>query len=369
MHLFIPYHICLDCDGLIEDVPQSILDHFLKTHSGNLSSYERTVLQKAIEAPYRFYQIQRVEDYRVYLRDLIGAKTCFIELSDESSKNHVEGDIVCLRLIEEQKKYIPVVELPFLLSEHNTDAIMQLGKWLKDSKHPIHKAFPDENRLIINEYWRLLREEMVPPQQTFEKNEDGDYIEPNVLVYKTDLPLQTLIHKLAPLSDTPDPQEFELCYGVLDDKGERIGVDFPRVDEYETSIAYFRVRAGEVQVETNSAKRSGRIKSSLTRRFGKDLRLLDQIWIPKKQIEHYKQTVLSDDMKMNVGNFLEDYFASWIDLPLEGIGKTPRELSQSVAGQKILQMIFSEFEKKNAILDDDLLKVDVDWLRKTLGMS
>ena len=68
-------------------------------------------------------------------------------------------------------------------------------------------------------------------------------------------------------------------------------------------------------------------------------------------------------------SLLDQHWATWPDIPLPALrGLTPRQAAKDPGGRELLESVLLDFESRNATKNDEFLRVDVEALRRKLGL-
>jgi hypothetical protein len=149
------------------------------------------------------------------------------------------------------------------------------------------------------------------------------------------------------------------------------------------SIATLEVTDTNLIVEANSKKRAQRIRKEIAKRLGDEAVLLRTETTPldqamakaergrKKESESEHDRIMKEhpELKTMMKQQMEEHWASWPDMPLTGLrGMTPREAVNDDIGRELLESVLLDFEVRNQSQRDELLRVDVEKLRRKLRL-
>ncbi|MGC9386259.1 MAG: hypothetical protein ACP5D0_04880 [Hydrogenovibrio sp.] len=392
------YYILLDwpLPETVDEMQGWTLGHMFATLF-ELEPFDRKVLFAMLDAPFTFVQVQDVvEGKGLYLHDLLLDRDVYVE-EQTASISRIKGDILFTKIVSMNTVSVMISGFPFSLPGRFAEPILNLRQAIQQDHSLSLDGLLSIKEALIREYWQFYGIVNAPPIM---RNQDGDFIEPNELVYHTKLSLNELIENLLPLSPFADLDEMLLEGATYDAKGKLQQVDFPRVDQYDVVLAQFSVTEGRIVVATNSAKRAGRVKSSFTRRFGKKLTLVDQIWHPPEafkssgvkplihtqaasaneplELSEPSEPAFSlenfDDMSPQLLDMLRvqarNHWQGWLEHPIPALmGKTPRQATKTKAGREQLETLLLDFEDANQQDPANPMNPDIAWLRAQLKME
>lgn len=377
-HLFFDWQPSLEWDDFeYASLSEKFADQFI------IPGFEKNLLNKLLNEPLTFLQVEDViEGKGLYVHDLLLGRKFFV-YEKRASISSVKGNIIFAKVITFNGTSVMMETYPYFLPGRFATDIMEF----RDAISSFNRLGAYKLRVltfsVIEAFWIIFDEAYRPPVI---QNQDSDFIEPNELIYQTKLPLKPLLEKLLPLTPYSDMDEFLQVAATIDEKGNVMEVRFPRIDAEDIVIAEFFLTTNEIRIFTNSAKRAGRVKSSLTRRFGKQLQLIDQIWLDSTQP---KDTATQEEFDFNsAGDNLNEpdalspeiqevltqktqaHWADWLTHPLPALnGKTPKQAVKSHKGREQLEALLLDFEGQNLSAPENLMNPDTDWLRQQLGME
>ena len=140
-------------------------------------------------------------------------------------------------------------------------------------------------------------------------------------------------------------------------------------------------------VEVNSERRSKVVQKEMKKRLGDSATLMHIDATPaegilKKELKSPAQRTpvpLSEDQRRlrespEVQGLLkeatEKHWKSWPDTPIPALrGMTPKQAAKDKLGRELLESLLLEYESSSANQPDEFLKVDVDQLRRSLGLA
>lgn len=68
--------------------------------------------------------------------------------------------------------------------------------------------------------------------------------------------------------------------------------------------------------------------------------------------------------------FVKTHWENWFDQPIPALNnKTPREAAKTQEGQEQLEALLLQYERHDAEKENNLLKTDVQYLRKELALE
>lgn len=348
----------------------------LFAHDTKPTGFDLQVLTQMQDQPYSFYQIEDVIPGKgLYLKDLLLDTTTYVH-ERLGSVMEAKGMIQLSKVITLNNTSVMIGAVPLPLEGHFVPQILAY----QDTLRQLHLLHPEGLRqaktAIIRLFWDMYREASRPPVMT---NNDGDIIEWNQLVYTFQMDMPSLAQRLLPLTPYQDMAEF-LQVAAKFTGDQLVSLSFPRVNEQHVVIGEFQVSAGELRVTTNSAKRSGRIKSSITRRLGEQLQLVEQIWDPQLFADKIQQNTpvqtssahkaLDDETHSLIAQYMQTHWKSWIDQSLPALNhQTPRQACKTPQGRKLVESLLLSFEGRAQQDHNDPSNPPIDWLRQQLKLE
>lgn len=149
------------------------------------------------------------------------------------------------------------------------------------------------------------------------------------------------------------------------------------------TTATLRLSGTTLVVEVNSRKRATRVQKEIEERLGDravhrgtDVMTQQQMeaGMEKREEsetegEERKRLNESPEVQEIMRKMLEQHWATWPDVPLPALGgKTPREAAKTPNGRELLESLLLEFESRNDARKSPMPPVDVEKLRRDLGL-
>ena len=150
------------------------------------------------------------------------------------------------------------------------------------------------------------------------------------------------------------------------------------------NILYATISIGvdTLTIDVNSERRADAARLMMTQRFGDkavflrmEAKSLEQLQSEQphertaEELDRERSLNDSPEARTLIEEMMRRHWETWPDTPLPALrGMTPRNAARDPLGRELLESLLLDFEQKNAIVEAPL-RVDVDALRKSLGMK
>ena len=383
--------------GWCPEYEESLTDLCLADDGQTIHKDLRRFMEATISAPFSFYQaIEVVPGLGMTLRDILRKREVHVT-EQKASTLLKEGHVIFTRVVT-------LDGVAFLMGCGNQVILPMFLEHLVDIRAFIEKegrldAEPEATELLLDleewlrdKYFELA--EVTQESMTNIRNMDGDPLAFCKLRYSIPAfepafyALKDLEQKVTHAADSD-----------LRTKGEAGEDGIPirarihwqkrrkgQKGEYLT-IATMTLSDTSLLVEVNSEKRSKLVQSEIEKRLGKHTTLLNIDITPGKALMKKAEEEaekrgqkgepdiedsppVSPEMVEFMKRKMEEHWKSWPDMPVPALkGMTPRQASKSPIGRELLESLLLDFETRSASRKDKINDVDVDKLRRELGMK
>ncbi|MBL0176061.1 MAG: SEC-C domain-containing protein [Ignavibacteria bacterium] len=150
------------------------------------------------------------------------------------------------------------------------------------------------------------------------------------------------------------------------------------------NILYATISIGvdTLTIEVNSERRADEARKMMKQRFGDkavflkmEAKSLEQLHTEQphertaEELDRERSLNDSPEARALIEEMMRRHWETWPDMPVPALrGMTPRNAARDPLGRELLESLLLDFEQKNAVVEAPL-RVDVDALRKTLGMK
>jgi hypothetical protein len=157
-------------------------------------------------------------------------------------------------------------------------------------------------------------------------------------------------------------------------------------DQTLSAVATFTLMDTTMTVDVNSDKRSRLIRKEISKRLGEQATLVHIDVTPaegmmketlkkpvsresKGESESARLIRESPEVRELLRDTMKKHWESWPDTPIPALrGMTPRQAVKDKLGRELLESLLLEFEVRSARTEEEFNKIDVDELRRKLGL-
>jgi hypothetical protein len=182
---------------------------------------------------------------------------------------------------------------------------------------------------------------------------------------------------------------------IHDEEGYMVSVSFdwmkkgnknhPEWDN--TILGHIEINRDRLTAEVNSEKRAGKIQSEIEKRLGKrvifkhalqesaESKLDDKESRSTSQASEERRREMEElqtrpEVQALLREQMEAHWEAWYNQPIPALkNKTPLAAARTKAGRERLEALLCEFEHRNEGVLDAHLRVDVQSIRRKLGLS
>ncbi|MEX1139143.1 MAG: hypothetical protein WEF53_07385 [Bacteroidota bacterium] len=369
---------------------KTLAELYLEKESGRIDPALREFIVATVGSPYSFCQVLEVQPGEGLLfRDFLRNRE--VQVKERMASGILErGHIVLVRIVE-------MDGLCFMMGTHTQiilpgylDMILGLRARLQEKDAAIsNETLLRHEDDLRGMYFDIQRQMARPPEI---RNTDGDPLAFHTLTYEIPS-FEVAFDSLKDLQQrvTGESDEELLQEAKTGKKGIPTEVTLHLLRKGATRglgdntlLATLTIKRSRLVVEVNSERRSAKVQKEIKKRLGEEAVLLkteirSQEGVmretekpgrgPKELTENDRLIKESPEIAAMVKETMERHWSSWPDEPLPALrGMTPRQAMKDSEGRELLESLLMEFELHNHAEKDPFLRVDVEKLRKELGL-
>ncbi len=376
---------------------ESLAELFLADRSANMREDIRTFINLTRKSPYSYLQTLDAKPGEILtLRDIF-RKREFHVMERSASAIAGPGMIMFARVVEMNGICFIMGCGGFVIPPTHLDFLLELRTEIETEgtlgEHPI----ADETLVELEEELRETYLDLADKLQNTRpevRNTDGDPLAFCTLTY--DIPsLDEAFNALKDLEQkvtgAPDSR---MIAGIRRDEakgGRSVVLHWLKRQKGEgggnTTLAILRIDESTLVVETNSEKRSARVKKEISKRLGPGAVLIrtevasheglmkdlaENPIDPSQHEESENDRILKEtpEVKAMLKGMIEKHWETWPDIPVPALrGMTPRRAAKDPVGRELLESLLLGFETQNRRNNDENLRVDIEKLRAELGLD
>lgn len=381
-------------DGL-EIVEQPLGLHFLDENAGRLDDYEQRFILAACAEPFSFFAVTGVVAGKsMELRDIFLDRT-FTVKEAKASTTLKRGDILFARvvLLDGQAIVVGMAPLAIPPTEHTRflDIRDEIKKEMRDEGFEFNLEGVREWDLEMRDAYFSAAEFLTNPPRPELQNTDGDPISFVKLHFELRCSPQEAFDGLRSLALY---QEGILEDATRDENGNLLEVNFDWMRKGNkkhkswdnTVLGSLEIKGKTLTVEVNSEKRAKKIQSEIAKRLGKkaafkravhesvDAKLEEmqaQSGSPafEQSLREQEEFASRPEVQAIVKAQMEAHWEAWYNERVPALqNKTPLEAARTKAGRERLEALLIDFERRNEVVAQPFLRVDIEAMRKKLGL-
>lgn len=373
-HFFMPWFLFHWEEG-------RVAREYLRFYRQKLNKHESGFIEAMLKSYYSFYQVLEVErEKSIFLEDLFLGTTHRIK-EKQATRTLKRGHIVFSRILTLGADSIFIGMAPWVINPIKYDAIADFKEFLKLRIKKITPEFLARGHNEIISYFFMLLEDIFYPELPKLHNTDGDPIVMTKVYFKTTLAPEEVLKVLMPMTLHEEVEDAEK---KKDKNRNTITLEFPWLKRgnkmhthWKTTIlGHFIVAPGKVTLEVNSQNRAetGR---KLIERSGKGKIMFERMvmeseksLMEKAQKTPPKEVEITPKIEEQIKEIMKSHWDNWFDQPIPMLGfETPREAIKKKEGREKLEALFLHYEEMNSKDTKNVIKMDVEYLRKGLGMK
>jgi SEC-C motif-containing protein len=371
---------------------------YLEENADELDEYQQAFIRLACSQPYSFFVVtDSVAGKSLGIRDLFLDRT-FTLKEAKASRTLQRGDIVFSRvlLLEDQTIMVGMAPIRLPPSEHLLllDIRDGLKKRLRKGGKQLNQQLLFDFDLEIRHVYLDAVERLTNPPPLQLQNTDGDPLSFVKLYFELGCSPHDAFNELKSLT-LPEFHDDVLEDAIHDGEGNLTGVSFDwmtkgnrRHPEWDNTIlGHIEINGERLTAEVNSEKRARKIQSEIKKRLGKRAMfkhaLHESVESKLEDTEGQRAGQASEDSRREMEELnsrpevqallrkqMEAHWEAWYDEPIPALkNKTPLEAARTKAGRERLEALLCEFDRRNEGFSEDYLRVDVQSMRKKLGLS
>jgi hypothetical protein len=356
-------------------------------YANNLTEFQRNFILEMLETYYSFYVVlDVVVDYSLVIKDLLLGSQHMIK-ERMATRQLQRGSIIFSRILNFNEQSIFVGMAPLvapsqdhhLILDYRDELVSEYGKQLD-----IDFIKNDYEFEIRSYFFDLIESSMNQPMPTM-RNTDGDQLEPSVVEFDLLISIEHALDKLLKLSGSTDKNEIlqDAKYDVI---GTIAEIKLPWLklndsDNNSTLLGHIVIQNGRLKVEVNSQKRGQQAIAIISRLLGESANYvsmtttsmedllenfkIDETETPLMQLQEKSDPQLNDI----INELAAKHWKKWFDENIPMLNnQTPRQAAKTEEGKERLEALFLHYEDVSDKNSDNLLKPDINYLRKELGM-
>ena len=370
---------------------------YLKENAGLLDEYERAFIFEACHQPFSFFVITDVAPGKsLGLRDLFLDRT-FTVKEASASRRARPGDILFTRVVPmgEQAVMVGMAPVPLPPGEHLSllDLRDSFKKHFRDNGLELNQFALFYLDVYLREAYLIKVEQLTNPPRPQMVNTDGDPLTLAKVYFKLECSALEALEGLISLAH-PAVQDALLEQAVNAGEGGLPELCLEWVKKGNkahkhwdnTLLGRLTIKGNILTAEVNSEKRAKKIQSEIKKRLGANAvfqkadyesiedkveELANQPDGPLSEAARKEKDGLDSrpEIQAMIKAELEAHWEGWYTKRLPALGnKTPLAAARTTAGRERLEALLVEFERKNETVLQPLLRLDIEAMRKRLGL-
>lgn len=400
--IFIPWVVFNWRPGLVERGPskrpfpeQQLALEYLEENVARLDAYQQTFIIIACAQPFSFFSVTGVVAGKSLGLSDVFLNRRYTVKEAQASRSLRRGDIIFARVVPLDGQAIVVgmapTAIPPRLHTRLLDIRDAIKKEMRDEGFGLDLESMHEWDFEIRDVYLSAVEVLTNPASPELQNTDGDPISFVKLYFELGCSPQEAFDGLRSLSLY---QEGLLEDAVLDDDGNLLEVrfDWSRKGNKKhkswdnTILGSLEIKGKTLTAEVNSEKRAKKIQSEIAKKLGKratfkralhesvDAKLEEmsaQTGSPAFEEARREQEEFQSlpEVQAIVKAQMEAHWEGWYNERVPALqNKTPLQAARTKAGRERLEALLLDFERKNEEVSQPQLRVDIDAMRKKLGL-
>lgn len=371
--------------------------HCLDEIAGQLDEYQKAFIITACAQPFSFFAVTGVVPGKsLGLRDIFLDRT-FTVKEAQASGTLRRGDIIFARVVPLDGQAIVVgmapIAIPPTEHTHLLDIRDEIKKEMKGEGYDFNLESLREWDLEMREVYLSAVEFLANPPRPELQNTDGDPISFVKLYFELECSPQEAFDGLRSLA-LYESQEELLQDLTRDENGNMVEVSFDWLKKGNkkhktwdnTVLGSLKIKGKTLTAEVNSEKRAKKIQSEIAKRLGtkaafkravhespdaKLEELAAQSGTPafEQSLKEQEEFASRPEVQAMVKAHMEAQWEAWYNERVPALqNKTPIEAARTKAGRERLEALLSDFERKNEEVSQPYLRVDIEAMRKKLGL-
>lgn len=283
---------------------------------------------------------------------------------------------------------ITIGTAPHIIPSHCHIELLDFRKELeKEHGKPITPELLRKEGDNLRLYYFDLMDELFNKPMPVLHNTDGDLYEFCTIHFKLNISPLVALDKLLPLTLSNNSKEF-LEEAKKDKNNQVKQIKLPWLKSGNkkhkqwdnTLMGNITISAGKITVEVNSKVRAETIIKLINNILGNNVsyqktkvKSVDKKLLSVKPSKHNKSEKIGINNSPEAQAFFKDYMKkhwnNWLNESIPILdGLTPYQAAKTKDGREKLEALLLDFDRKNESSQDNLLRPNVDELRKKLGL-
>jgi len=373
---------------------QPLALEYLRANRQRLDSYKQAFIRSACAQPFSFFSVTEVAaGQSLGLRDLFMDRTFTVKESS-ASRTLQRGDAVFGRVVPLEEQAILVGMAPMAVPPQYHLSLLDLRDGFKKNFRKTGVELNVENLCLADTQMRRvylgLAEIVCNPPRPELRNTDGDPLTFVKLYFQIDCSPKEALDGLKSLV-LPEFQPNMLDDSVSDADGNLLCVSFDwqkRGNKTEkhwdnTVLGTIKIESNKLTVEVNSERRAKKIRSEITKLLRSKVTYKRSLYESLEQkLSEMESRPPDQDSRREIEDLnslpevqalLEEkmrvHWDAWYNQRVPALqNKTPLQAARTKAGRERLDVLLCDFERKNEGISEPHLRVDVNAMRKRLGL-
>lgn len=374
------------------DDRRTIAYNYVKAHGKRLSSRETLFIEAMNQSYYSFYSILQVErDKCLLVKDILLGTTH--TLKERQGTYHLKrGDIIFNRILTLEDQSISIGMAPFVVPAKYHNDLIDFRELLVEEND---NAALDPEALrgkfewaLLSYFFDIMKTICNRPLPTL-MNTDDELLQLSKSYFKLTLTPEETLKSLLPLTLEDDPDTF-LKRAKKDKSGKikQITCSWLKKGNKQhkglnnTMLGQITIENNRLILETNSQERTQRGEKLLSKYLGDAISFQQTLIetpeqkmkaLPKAnpRLDQESQKLLElPEVQEHIKSMAKAHWENWFDEPIPMLkNKTPRQAAKTKDGRERLEALLLQYERHNAEDSDNLLKADVNYLRRELSLD
>lgn len=372
---------------------KTIAANYLELYDSKLKPEEKRFIEAMNQTYYSFYCVVNITvDQSLELKDILRGTTHTVK-ECQATQMLTPGKLVFTRILTLDGQSIMVGTAPVHLPEECHLSVLDFRDlWLKDNQEATWtpELLREESQFdSLDYFFELLQSAYRPPVLVNTDNEPLEFV---TLTFRLSITPEEALKCLMPLTRSKDPSEF--LEGAKKDRSGKIkSLEFPWLKAgntvhkgwENTVMGHLFIKKDRLTLETNSQERGKKGEKLLKNYLGTALVFQKAITEPPekklgslplsrtgqiKQQPMSKELLESPEARVQIKAMVQAHWKQWLDQPIPGLqNKTPRQAAKTAQGRERLDVLLFQLDSQNQSAPDELLKVDIHYLKNQLGLS
>lgn len=387
--LLFNWHL-MDNVGIADFEPAlTIAENYVRLYATRLNSKERAFIDAMAGTYYSFYRIEDVVlDKSLQVKDILLDATHTVK--EYQGTHHLKpGDIVFSRILTMDNQSIFVGMMPLRLPPRCYHLLLELKSWLLEDNDqtPLTPDFlhNDAASTCLDYFFDLLELLSTPPVLV---NNEGHTLQFTKSYFAFTQSIEETLQQLLPAFTEQTAADI-LEHAQYSPEGELRHIEFawlqsqddgdttPRfMGEGLTVMGYIALEPNRLILTTHSEERTEQGKLMLSQCLGEDITFqvsrIDNFAHDslKEPSSYTDSTELTPEMQEHIQALANKHWEHWMDDPIPLLdNQTPRQAAKTSRGRELLQALLLEYEEHNHNMPNNLLKADINALKKKLALD